>query len=77
MKEVCTVGGRGARGERMLDHDTCLIRLAFYVPTTACIWGSTAFLIAPTQWTVLGPSVTCGLSFGVLASLLLSLSSLP
>jgi hypothetical protein len=50
-------------------------RLVLYVPMATGLWGSTAFLIAPTQWMVIWLSVVCGMSLGVLVSVLLSVSS--
>jgi len=52
-------------------------RLALCVPLGACIWGLVACLIAPTQWTILVPSVACGISVGVLIGSLWSLSFQP
>jgi len=50
-------------------------RLALYVPLVTCLWGLTAYLIAPTQEMVIGPSVICGMFLGVFVSVLLSVSS--
>jgi hypothetical protein len=46
----------------MPNREACLRRLALYVPAATCIWALGASLIAPTQWTVLALSVSCGVA---------------
>jgi hypothetical protein len=63
---------RPSAGEPMRERSSVLKGVALYVPAAVSTWGLAACLIAPGQVTVLGPSVMCGASLGVLISLLLS-----